>query len=385
MQEPTVQTAAPENSSVSATVTERDGMFMGIIKKRKMEKKNSAGALGSREELSCVNAPFRFPKPAAEGLSPFVRRGRALSPWTVAVRQIHPVLPPRGQQTTVSAGWLQYGGSVCGRPYDPKRNGEHRRVDQEDQQREHRRLDREDQQQYSCSKGTDYVNGERAERVGMGSAGKKGAGANRIGAAAPKVGAGRRGAAVGSPGERSPGIACTGGAATGGRDRPGARGGEHHTSTTAPAHNPGRGSGAGQCGPLPLAPGTLPVFLDLPALGLEPRSLHHQPQLCPWFPTPLSPSTQTSLSCCQTSLVLPLFTAKLPWVIGHRCIGPQVKTSARCCIPLFPGCHFGRPCHPGGVPSRRFKVPSWKRRRNRPTLKPACVHQKKKKKRYPQA
>ncbi|MGH0178033.1 UNVERIFIED_CONTAM: hypothetical protein FKN15_076443 [Acipenser sinensis] len=48
-----------------------------------------------------------------------------------------------------------------------------------------------------------------------------------------------------------------------------------------------------------------------------------------------------------------------------------VKTSARCCIPLFPGCRFSRPCHPGGVPSRSFKVPSWKRRRNRPTLKPA--------------
>ncbi|MGH0175744.1 UNVERIFIED_CONTAM: hypothetical protein FKN15_000223 [Acipenser sinensis] len=59
------------------------------------------------------------------------------------------------------------------------------------------------------------------------------------------------------PGERSPGVACTGGSArrTGGRDRPGTRGGEHHTSTTAPDHNPGRGSGAGQCGPLPLAPG----------------------------------------------------------------------------------------------------------------------------------
>ncbi|MGH0172713.1 UNVERIFIED_CONTAM: hypothetical protein FKN15_000869 [Acipenser sinensis] len=68
--------------------------------------------------------------------------------------------------------------------------------------------------------------------------------------------------------------------------------------------------------PCPLLLDTLPVFLDLPALGLEPRSLNHRPQLCPWFPTPLSPSTQTSLGCCQTSLVLPLFAAKLP--LGDR-------------------------------------------------------------------
>ncbi|MGH0136544.1 UNVERIFIED_CONTAM: hypothetical protein FKN15_034272 [Acipenser sinensis] len=129
--------------------------------------------------------------------------------------------------------------------------------------------------------------------------------------------------------------------------------------------------------PCPLLLDTLLVFLDLPALGLEPRSLNHRPQLCPWFPTPLSPSTQTSLGCCQMSLVLPLFAAKLPRVIGHRCVGPQVKTSARCCSLLFPGCRFGRPCHPGGVPSRRFKVPSWKRRRNRPTLKPARVRGRK--------
>ncbi|MGH0127998.1 UNVERIFIED_CONTAM: hypothetical protein FKN15_028578 [Acipenser sinensis] len=64
--------------------------------------------------------------------------------------------------------------------------------------------------------------------------------------------------------------------------------------------------------PCPLLLDTLLVFLDLPALGLEPRSLNHRPQLCPWFPTPLSPSTQTSLGCCQMSLVLPLFAAKLP-------------------------------------------------------------------------
>ncbi|MGH0166259.1 UNVERIFIED_CONTAM: hypothetical protein FKN15_002655 [Acipenser sinensis] len=51
---------------------------------------------------------------------------------------------------------------------------------------------------------------------------------------------------------------------------------------------------------------TLPVCLDLPALDLESRSLHHRPQLCPWFLTPLSLSTQMLLGCCQTSLVLPV-------------------------------------------------------------------------------
>ncbi|MGH0131672.1 UNVERIFIED_CONTAM: hypothetical protein FKN15_051841 [Acipenser sinensis] len=68
--------------------------------------------------------------------------------------------------------------------------------------------------------------------------------------------------------------------------------------------------------PCPLLLDTLPVCLDLPALDLEPRRLHHWPQLCPWFPTPLSPSTQTSLGCCQTSLVLPLFAASL--ALGDR-------------------------------------------------------------------
>ncbi|MGH0161391.1 UNVERIFIED_CONTAM: hypothetical protein FKN15_041128 [Acipenser sinensis] len=68
--------------------------------------------------------------------------------------------------------------------------------------------------------------------------------------------------------------------------------------------------------PYPLIQDTLPVFLDLPVLDLEPRSLQHWPQLCPWFPAPLSPSTQTSLGCCQTSLLLPLFAASLP--LGDR-------------------------------------------------------------------
>ncbi|MGH0140554.1 UNVERIFIED_CONTAM: hypothetical protein FKN15_023222 [Acipenser sinensis] len=68
--------------------------------------------------------------------------------------------------------------------------------------------------------------------------------------------------------------------------------------------------------PQPLLLDTLPVFLDLPVLDLEPRSLQHWLQLCPWFPAPLSPSTQTSLGFCQTSLLLPLFAASLP--LGDR-------------------------------------------------------------------
>ncbi|MGH0152376.1 UNVERIFIED_CONTAM: hypothetical protein FKN15_029513 [Acipenser sinensis] len=68
--------------------------------------------------------------------------------------------------------------------------------------------------------------------------------------------------------------------------------------------------------PHPLLLDTLPVFLDLPVLDLGPKSLQHWPQLCSWFPAPLSPSTQTSLGCCQTSLLLPLFAASLP--LGDR-------------------------------------------------------------------
>ncbi|MGH0136804.1 UNVERIFIED_CONTAM: hypothetical protein FKN15_013321 [Acipenser sinensis] len=68
--------------------------------------------------------------------------------------------------------------------------------------------------------------------------------------------------------------------------------------------------------PRPLLLDTLPVFLDLPVLDLVPKSLQHWPQLCPWFPAPLSPSTQTSLGCCQTSLLLPLLAASLP--LGDR-------------------------------------------------------------------
>ncbi|MGH0135623.1 UNVERIFIED_CONTAM: hypothetical protein FKN15_058228 [Acipenser sinensis] len=85
--------------------------------------------------------------------------------------------------------------------------------------------------------------------------------------------------------------------------------------------------------PQPLLLDTLPVFLDLPVLDLEPRSLQHWPQLCPWFPAPLSPSTQKSLGCCQTSLLLPLFAASLP--LGDR-------TSLR----RFPGEDLGPLRHP---------------------------------------
>ncbi|MGH0154748.1 UNVERIFIED_CONTAM: hypothetical protein FKN15_056829 [Acipenser sinensis] len=68
--------------------------------------------------------------------------------------------------------------------------------------------------------------------------------------------------------------------------------------------------------PHPLLQDPLPVFLDLPVLDLEHRSLQYWPQLCPWFPSPLSPSTQTSLGCCQTLLSFPLFAASLP--LGDR-------------------------------------------------------------------
>ncbi|MGH0132819.1 UNVERIFIED_CONTAM: hypothetical protein FKN15_050683 [Acipenser sinensis] len=95
VQEPAVQTAAPETSAVSATVTERDGMFTGIIKKIKIKKRILRRLRGAGRSRS--GAPFRFPKPAAEGLSPCVRRGRAPSPSTVAVRvrHTHPILPLR--------------------------------------------------------------------------------------------------------------------------------------------------------------------------------------------------------------------------------------------------------------------------------------------------
>ncbi|MGH0160290.1 UNVERIFIED_CONTAM: hypothetical protein FKN15_039551 [Acipenser sinensis] len=107
--------------------------------------------------------------------------------------------------------------------------------------------------------------------------------------------------------------------------------------------------------PQPLLLDTLPVFLDLPVLDLEPRSLQHWPQLCPWFPAPLSPSTRRRWAAARRRYCS-------PWVIGHRCAGSQGKTWVHCGILQFPGLCFGRPCQPGGVPCRR---------KDRPILKPA--------------
>ncbi|MGH0151212.1 UNVERIFIED_CONTAM: hypothetical protein FKN15_060191 [Acipenser sinensis] len=90
--------------------------------------------------------------------------------------------------------------------------------------------------------------------------------------------------------------------------------------------------------PQPLLLDTLPVFLDIPVLDLEPRSLQHWPQLCPWFPAPLSPSTQTSLGCCQTSLLLPLFAASLPlgdWTSLRRFPGEDLSPLASSSAPAY--------------------------------------------------
>ncbi|MGH0155828.1 UNVERIFIED_CONTAM: hypothetical protein FKN15_051892 [Acipenser sinensis] len=70
--------------------------------------------------------------------------------------------------------------------------------------------------------------------------------------------------------------------------------------------------------------------------------------------------------CCSPCSLL-----RSPWVIGHHCAGSQGKTCVHCGILQFPGLRFGRPCQPGGVPCRRFAVPSWQRRKDRPILKPA--------------
>ncbi|MGH0137316.1 UNVERIFIED_CONTAM: hypothetical protein FKN15_069952 [Acipenser sinensis] len=95
--------------------------------------------------------------------------------------------------------------------------------------------------------------------------------------------------------------------------------------------------------PHPLLLDTLPVFLDLPVLDLGPKSLQHWPQLCPWFPASLSQNTQTSLGCCQTSLLLPLFAASLP--LGDR-------TSLR----RFPGENLCPLLHPP-VPRSTLRSP----------------------------
>ncbi|MGH0126257.1 UNVERIFIED_CONTAM: hypothetical protein FKN15_004560 [Acipenser sinensis] len=106
--------------------------------------------------------------------------------------------------------------------------------------------------------------------------------------------------------------------------------------------------------PCPLLLDTLPAFLDLPVLDLEPRSLQHWPQLCPWFPAPLSPSSQTSLGCCQTSLLLPLFAASLP--LGDRTSLHRFPGEDLC--PLwgpFQEAPEG-PTHPQARPWKRAKI-----------------------------
>ncbi|MGH0122139.1 UNVERIFIED_CONTAM: hypothetical protein FKN15_042910 [Acipenser sinensis] len=135
----------------------------------------------------------------------------------------------------------------------------------------------------------------------------------------------QRGGAVASGAQRGGAVASgaqRGGAAASGAQRGGAaasgaqRGGEKHTSTTAPTTTLRSSPVSLHPVPHPLLQDTLPVFPDLPVLDLAPKSVQHWPQLCPWFPAPLSPSTQTSLGCCQTSLSLPLFAASL--LLGDR-------------------------------------------------------------------
>ncbi|MGH0180428.1 UNVERIFIED_CONTAM: hypothetical protein FKN15_004036 [Acipenser sinensis] len=109
--------------------------------------------------------------------------------------------------------------------------------------------------------------------------------------------------------------------------------------------------------PHPLLLDTLPVFLDLPVLDLEPRSVQHWPQLCPWFPAPLSPSTQTSLGCCQTSLLLPLFAASLP--LGDRTSLRQFPGEDLCPLlhPPVPRSTLRSPLLDRGVPLSPVRGP----------------------------
>ncbi|MGH0129886.1 UNVERIFIED_CONTAM: hypothetical protein FKN15_053590 [Acipenser sinensis] len=119
------------------------------------------------------------------------------------------------------------------------------------------------------------------------------------GAVAPKVGA-AGGVLPGARGRTAEGARGT---AVGYRQ---GGGGEEPTSTTTPTTTPAIRSGAAAGDPMPLAPG-------------HPAGLPGPPCARPgahWFPSPLSLNTQTSLGCCQTSLVLPLLAAKLP--LGDR-------------------------------------------------------------------
>ncbi|MGH0161626.1 UNVERIFIED_CONTAM: hypothetical protein FKN15_057071 [Acipenser sinensis] len=90
--------------------------------------------------------------------------------------------------------------------------------------------------------------------------------------------------------------------------------------------------------PHPLLQDTLPVFLDLPVLDLEPGSLQHWPQLCPWFPAPLSPSipmVQSSPAASGPSPLAPGHPACLP---GPPCAGPRAREFATLAtaLPLVP-------------------------------------------------
>ncbi|MGH0134900.1 UNVERIFIED_CONTAM: hypothetical protein FKN15_004466 [Acipenser sinensis] len=154
-------------------------------------------------------------------------------------------------------------------------------------------------------------------RHGVGTAKDSRAGANRVRAVNPGVGAAASGAQKG--GAAASGAHRGEAAASRGEEPPLPEPREEVKSIPPPQPRPPplRSSSAPlRPVPHPLLLDTLPVFLDLPVLDLGPKSLQHWPQLCPWFPAPLSPSTQTSLGCCQTSLLLPLFAASLP--LGDR-------------------------------------------------------------------
>ncbi|MGH0178150.1 UNVERIFIED_CONTAM: hypothetical protein FKN15_022460 [Acipenser sinensis] len=105
--------------------------------------------------------------------------------------------------------------------------------------------------------------------------------------------------------------------------------------TTTPEEDPALVSAV----PCPLLLDTLPVFLDLPAFGLEPRNLHHQPQLCPWFPTPLSPNTLQCSDAMRSD-------AGSEWSFCTVKIKTDVSKSAECLQLLVVGCMF--PCLQSG-------------------------------------
>ncbi|MGH0124512.1 UNVERIFIED_CONTAM: hypothetical protein FKN15_018999 [Acipenser sinensis] len=174
------------------------------------------------------------------------------------------------------------------------------------------------------------------ETDGVGTAEETGAEANRIGAVAPIVGAGKCSSAVSQArgGKAAATGAQRGGAATFGAQmgEAAASGAQREGATASRAQRGGAATSRAQRGraaasraqrggaaasgaqrrvksipppqprppplesslallrpvPQPLLLDTLSVFLDLPVLDLEPRSLQHWPQLCPWLPAPLS-------------------------------------------------------------------------------------------------